>query len=130
MGALSVNSKSLARFFAGSVLAVILAAAPIELSAKQPSVQDLSGLTASGAYLAARHAGRMRDAAVAAEFYRAALAHDPKNTDLLDRAFLSLVIGGKIPEAVRLAKRVVRADKNFGAGYSYKVLVEDAKLER
>ena len=111
-----MTSKSLARFIAGSVLAVILAAAPIELAAKQTSPRDLSGLTASGAYLAARHAGRMRDAAIAAEFYRAALAHDPKNADLLDRAFLSMVIGGNIPEAVKFAERVVHADKNDRVG--------------
>ncbi len=116
MGALSVNSKSFARFCAGSVLAVVLAAAPIEISAKQSSVKDLSGLTASGAYLAARHAGRMRDAATAAEYYRAALAHDPKNPDLLDRAFLSYVIGGEIGDAVKFAERVVRADKNDRVG--------------
>ena len=108
--------SSLARFTAGSVLAAILAVAPIELSAKPPSPQDMSGLTASGAYLAARHAGRMRDALAAAEFYRAALAHDPKNDDLLDRAFLSLVIGGDIPQAVKFAGRVVRADKNDRVG--------------
>jgi tetratricopeptide (TPR) repeat protein len=107
-----VTSSSLARFIAGSALAAILAAAPIELSAKPPSPKDLSGLTASGAYLAARHAGRMRDAAAAAEYYRAALARDPKNDDLLDRAFLSLVIDGNIPEAVKFAERVVHADKN------------------
>ena len=107
-----MTSSSLARFIAGSALAAILAAAPIELSAKPPSPQDLSGLTASGAYLAARHAGRTRDAGAAAEYYRAALARDPKNDDLLDRAFLSLVIDGNIPEAVKFAERVVHVDKN------------------
>ncbi len=108
--------SSLARFTAGSVLAAVLAVAPIELSAKPPSAKDLSDITAAGAYLAARHAGRMRDAAAAAEFYQAALAHDPKNEDLLDRAFLSMVIGGHIPEAVKFANRVVHADKNDRVG--------------
>jgi tetratricopeptide (TPR) repeat protein len=111
-----VTSSSLARFIAGSALAAIFAAAPIELSAKPPSPKDISGWTASGAYLAARHAGRIRDAGAAAEYYRAALARDPKNDDLLDRAFLSLVIDGNIPEAVKFAERVVHADKNDRVG--------------
>jgi tetratricopeptide (TPR) repeat protein len=115
-GASPVTSSSLARFIAGSVLAAILAAAPIELSAKQASPQDMSGMTAAGAYLAARHAGHMRDAAAAAEYYRAALARDPKNDELLDRAFLSLVIDGNIPEAVKFAERVVHVDKNDRVG--------------
>jgi tetratricopeptide (TPR) repeat protein len=111
-----VTFSSLARFIAGSALAAILAAAPIELSAKPQSPQDIPGLTAAGAYLAARHAGRMRDAGAAAEFYREALARDPKNTELLDRAFLSLVIDGNISEAVKFAERVVHADRNDRVG--------------
>ena len=111
-----MTSSSLARFLAGSALAVILAATPIEISARQASSQDLSELTASGAYLAARHAGRMRDAGAAAEYYRAALKRDPKNGELLDRAFLSLVIDGNIGDAVKLAERVVKADKNDRVG--------------
>ena len=56
-----MTSSSLARFIAGSALAVILAAAPITLAAQAPAPQDLRGLTVSGSYLAARHAGQMRD---------------------------------------------------------------------
>ena len=111
-----MNSSSLARWTAGSALAAFLAAAPIELSAQPPSPQDISGLTASGSYLAARHAGRLRDAEAAAAFYRAALKRDPENTELLDRAFLSMVIGGDIDSAVDYAERVVRADKNDRVG--------------
>jgi tetratricopeptide (TPR) repeat protein len=111
-----VTSSSLARFLAGSVLAVFLAASPIELSARQATPQDASDLTASGAYLAARHAGRMRDAAAAAEYYRAALKRDPRNSELLDRAFLSLVIDGNIGDAAKLAGRVVKADKDDRVG--------------
>ncbi len=76
----------------------------------------MSGLTAAGSYLAARHASQMRDAAAAAEFYRDALKRDPKNPDLLNRAFLSLVIGGNIEGSVKFAERVVRADKTDRVG--------------
>lgn len=111
-----MTSSSLARLIAGSALAACLAAAPTELSAQPPSPQDLTGLTASGSYLAARHAGRMRDAEAAAAFYRAALQRDPGNAELLDRAFLSMVIGGDIKSAVDYAERVVNADKTDRVG--------------
>ena len=104
-------SLSFARCVAGTALAAILAAAPIELAA-QPSEQDMVGLTAAGSYLAARHAGQMRDAASAAAYYRAALNRDPKNGELLDRTFLSLLVGGSIDDAVKYADRVATADKS------------------
>jgi tetratricopeptide (TPR) repeat protein len=107
-----VNSSSFARCVVGTALATFLAAAPIELAAQPPTAQDLVGLTASGSYLAARHAGQQRDAATAAAYYRAALKRDPKNTELLDRAFLSLLVSGNINDAVKFAERVVQADKN------------------
>jgi tetratricopeptide (TPR) repeat protein len=112
IGALPVISSSLARRIAGSALAVILAAAPISLAAQAPSRQNLRGLTVSGAYLAARHAGQMRDALAAAAYYRAALKRDPKNNELRDRAFLSLLVGGDVDEAVRFAERIAQSDKS------------------
>jgi tetratricopeptide (TPR) repeat protein len=112
IGASPVTSSSLARCVAGTALAALLTAAPITLAAQAPSAQDLAGLTGTGSYLAARHAGQQRDAAAAAAFYREALRHDPKNSELLDRAFLSLLVNGDIDEAVKFAERVVQADKN------------------
>jgi tetratricopeptide (TPR) repeat protein len=106
-----VTSSSFARCIAGTALAAILAASPFELAA-QPSEQDLIGATASGSYLAARHAGQMRDAVSAAAYYRAALSRDPKNGELLDRTFLSLLVGGEIDDAVKYADRVASADKS------------------
>jgi len=108
-----VISTSLARCVAGTaLLAALLFAAPNQLAAQAPTPQDLSGLTASGSYLAARHAGRQRDASVEAAYYRAALRRDPKNGELLDRTFLSLLVGGDIDEAAKFAERVVASDKN------------------
>ncbi len=106
-----MTSLSLARCVAGSALAALITAAPITLAAQAPSAQDLVGITASGSYLAARHAGQQRDAAAAAAYYREALRHDPKNSELLDRTFLSLLVDGEIDEAVKYAERVVQADK-------------------
>src|SRR6202042_2988166 len=52
-----------------------------------------------------------RDAASAATFYRSALRTDPKNNELLDRAFISSLADGDIDEAVKLADRILAVDK-------------------
>ena len=77
-----------------------------------PSARDLLGLTVSGSYLAARHASVDRDATAASAFYRAALHSDPKNGELLDRAFIASLAEGNIDEAVKLANRILSVDKN------------------
>ena len=76
-----------------------------------PTQRDLKSLTTSGSYLAARHASVERDASAAAAFYRSALRTDPKNNELLDRAFISSLAEGNIEEAVKLADRVLAIDK-------------------
>src|ERR1700723_1596678 len=89
---------------------------PADNSAQFPSSHDLKMLTTSGSYLAARHASVERDAASAATFYRSALRTDPKNNELLDRAFISSLADGDIDEAVKLADRILVIDKtNRGA---------------
>lgn len=69
-------------------------------------------LSIAGSYLAARHASVERDATSAANFYRTALKADPKNAELLDRAFISTLADGDIDEAFKLAERILQADKN------------------
>src|SRR6267143_6205285 len=81
-------------------------------SAQFPSKSDLKSLTTSGSYLAARHASVERDANSAAAFYRSALRSDPKNNELLDRAFISSLADGDIDEAVKLADRILTIDKS------------------
>jgi tetratricopeptide (TPR) repeat protein len=85
---------------------------PADNSAQFPSSRDLKSLTTSGSYLAARHASVERDANSAAAFYRSALRSDPKNNELLDRAFISSVADGDIDEAVKLADRILTIDKS------------------
>src|ERR1700755_983237 len=85
---------------------------PADNSAQFPSSRDMKSLTTSGSYLAARHASVERDATSAAAFYRSALRSDPKNNELLDRAFISSVADGDIDEAVKLAERILTMDKN------------------
>src|ERR1700735_356719 len=85
---------------------------PTDSSAQFPSAHDLKALTTSGSYLAARHASVERDAASAAAFYRSALRTDPKNNELLDRAFISSLADGDIDEGVKLAERILTVDKS------------------
>lgn len=80
-------------------------------SAPYPTARDLQELTTAGSYLAARRASVDRDAAAAAAFYRSALRTDPKNADLLDRAFISALADGDIDEAVKYADRILAVDK-------------------
>src|SRR5216684_5264346 len=85
---------------------------PSDNSAQFPSSRDRKSLTTSGSYLAARHASVERDSNSAATFYRSALRTDPKNSELLDRAFISSVADGDIDEAVKLAERILTVDKS------------------
>jgi tetratricopeptide (TPR) repeat protein len=108
------------RRLAGAVLGSAILTLPATLSAQGtsqipthlPSKHELSRVSASGSYLAARHAGAQRDAGAAAAYYRAALRGDPKNSELLERAFLSVLAEGDVDEAVRLAEQVLRLDRS------------------
>ena len=81
-------------------------------TAQFPSAHDLRTMTTAGSYLAARHASIERDAQSAAAFYRSALRTDPKNNELLDRAFISSLAEGDIAASVKLADRILIADKS------------------
>jgi tetratricopeptide (TPR) repeat protein len=85
---------------------------PSDNSAQFPSSRDLRSLTSTGSYLAARHASVERDSASAAAFYRSALRSDPKNNELLDRAFISSLADGEIDDAVKLGERILTIDKS------------------
>jgi tetratricopeptide (TPR) repeat protein len=98
-------------------------------SAAFPTSRDLKSLTTAGSYLAARHASVERDASSAAAFYRSALRTDPKNNELLDRAFISSLADGDIEEAVKLADRILTIDKSNRVARLV-VGVRDLKLKK
>jgi tetratricopeptide (TPR) repeat protein len=102
---------------------------PSDNSAQFPSSHDLKSLTTSGSYLAARHASVERDSNSAATFYRSALRSDPKNNELLDRAFISSLADGDIDEAVKLADRILTIDKSNRVARLV-VGVRDLKLKK
>jgi tetratricopeptide (TPR) repeat protein len=81
-------------------------------TAQAPSAQELNRITPSGSYLAARHAHLQRDSSAASAYYRAALKSDPRNSELLERAFLAVLADGELEEAVKLADRILQLDKN------------------
>jgi tetratricopeptide (TPR) repeat protein len=105
-----IVSRTSRRVAAIAVLSVGILTLPNVLLA-QSSLRDVSRVSPSGNYLAARHASTQRDAAAAAAYYRAALRADPKNSELLDRAFVSVLADGDIEEAGRLAERVLAGNK-------------------
>jgi tetratricopeptide (TPR) repeat protein len=118
-----VNVSKKIRRLAGVLIGAAALCLPATLSAQGtsqnppaqtfvPSANELARLSMSGSYLAARHAGTQRDAGAAAAYYRAALRNDPKNNELLQRAFLSVLAEGDVEEATRLAEQVVATDRN------------------
>jgi tetratricopeptide (TPR) repeat protein len=99
-------------FFTIALPNALAAHTPNTLAALLPSRPTVTLVSASGSYLAARHASALRDSAMAAKYYRAALKADPKNSEILNRAFLSMLAGGDVAEAVRLAERVIQVDRD------------------
>jgi tetratricopeptide (TPR) repeat protein len=67
-----------------------------------------------GNYLAAYIAGNARDTSAAAMFYREALKEDPRNPELLERAFISLLADGDTAAAGRAAEKIVQRDAQNG----------------
>ena len=94
---------------AAIVGAALLAILPPAIAA--PTEQELLHDNPAGNYLAARHAGTERDSAAAAAYYLNVLKADPKNPDLLGRAFLSVLTGGDIDQAGKLADRLLQVDR-------------------
>jgi tetratricopeptide (TPR) repeat protein len=74
--------------------------------------RDTTHITPAGNYLAAREANIERDADAASLYYRAALRTDPKNPELLELAFYSVLADGDVDEAARLADRLIQLDRN------------------
>jgi tetratricopeptide (TPR) repeat protein len=104
-----------ARRAALAALAAIAMTCTMTWSGPHPALAQApaagSHVSASGSFLAAQHASRERDAAAAATFYRSALRGDPRNNELLDRTFLSVLLNGDVEEAIRLADQVLKVDK-------------------
>jgi tetratricopeptide (TPR) repeat protein len=99
---------------AASALALCLAAS-LPAHAAQPResapISDYEPAESlEGNFLSAYIAGASKDTAAAASFYREAVKADPRNAELLERAFVSLLADGALPDAFRAAERLTTRD--------------------
>lgn len=106
---LSALALCLAASVATSVTA--LAAQPRE-SAPVTEYEPAESL--EGNFLSAYIAGASKDTTAAASFYREAVKADPRNAELLERAFVSLLADGALPDAFRAAERLTARDGSNG----------------
>jgi tetratricopeptide (TPR) repeat protein len=108
-----VTSQSIARALAAGLLGSIALAAPISAlaAAVDSGSQPLEfGESQPGNYLAALIASADRDTSSAEVYYREALRVDPRNTDLLERAFAAALANGDEQNANALGERLLARD--------------------
>jgi tetratricopeptide (TPR) repeat protein len=70
------------------------------------------GESQSGNYLAALVAGADRDTPAAATYFREALRADPRNPELIERAFAAALANGNMGDAFQLSDRLLTRDPN------------------
>jgi tetratricopeptide (TPR) repeat protein len=103
---------------AAACVAASPAAAARNLSARAvPSPEFPSAESLEGNFLAAYIAGASRDTAAAASYYRETVKGDPRNPELLERAFVSFLADGAMQEAFRLAERIAARDGSNGLAH-------------
>jgi tetratricopeptide (TPR) repeat protein len=110
-----VTSRSIARTLAAGLLVSIVLSAPI--SALAAAVDSGSqppefGESQPGNYLAALIASADRDTSSAEAYYREALRVDPRNPDLLERAFAAALANGDEQNANVLGERLLARDSS------------------
>jgi tetratricopeptide (TPR) repeat protein len=71
----------------------------------------------SGNYLAALIAGADHDTTAAATFFREALRFDPRNPQLIERAFVAALSNGNMLDGFTLADRLVARDSTNGLAH-------------
>lgn len=102
---------------AGGLAAALLWVPAAEAQARQV-VSPLSPVevstSPSGNYLAALSAGAQRDTAAAATFFREALRFDPRNAELMERAFVAALANGNMNDAFGYAERLLQRDAKNG----------------
>jgi tetratricopeptide (TPR) repeat protein len=95
------------------VLSIALGMAPA-VAAQDPTEVIEPGESLEGNFLAAYIAGAARDTAAATTFFREAIKADPRNQELLERAFVAFLADGAMAEAFRVAERLVQRDSSNG----------------
>lgn len=105
-----------------SALALILASSlPSSFLAQAAQPRESSPISEyepaeslEGNFLSAYIAGSAKDTSAAASFYREAVKGDPKNAELLERAFVSMLADGSMTDAFRAAERLSTREGSSG----------------
>ncbi|SFL74073.1 tetratricopeptide repeat protein [Methylobacterium pseudosasicola] len=103
--------SALALMLAAGLPQTVLAAQPRESA---PLLEYEPAESLEGNFLSAYIAGASRDTAAAASFYREAVKADPRNAELVERAFISLLADGALPDAFRAAEKLIARDPTNG----------------
>ncbi|MEQ8696876.1 MAG: tetratricopeptide repeat protein [Bauldia litoralis] len=118
------SPRPIARWTAAFALAgTVLVAGCSESGSEEPPKTPVAS-TASGAYLAGRHAARIKDSRAASDYFGQALSHQPANNRVLLRAFNAHVRSGRVAEASELAKKILSIDPDNAVANL--VLIADA----
>ena len=96
---------------ASALLAVGAATARADASSADAPLVRV-GDSEAGNYLAALVAGADRDTTAAAVYFREALRADPRNPDLVERAFAAALADGNVVDGFSLADRLISRDPN------------------
>ncbi|MEP9376552.1 tetratricopeptide repeat protein [Aquabacter sp. CN5-332] len=94
---------------AAAFSAALTVAVPQAARADYPPITDP---TVAGSYLAARLAGSERDTDAAVAYLRALLKMDPRNEEVMERAFFAMLVDGDVDDSVPLAERMVKLDRS------------------
>jgi len=108
----------------GLMAAFLFGASPVEArdehkTSPEPTITDSYSLL--GSYLAGRVAHEEKQFEVASEYFRRALARDPDNPDMLDKAFRMELAAANLERAGVLAKRLVQSSDG-GNKFAYLLL--------
>ena len=113
----TVSPRNPLRLVVPALLVVAMAIPALAQAPAQPKKRSVAvsdpfevGGSQSGAYLSALIAGAERDTHAASTFAREALRHDPRNRDLLERAFVSTLSNGDMRDAFALGERLGKLD--------------------
>ena len=100
------------RFPVAFALSILVSGFAGPALSEAPSASDVARISPSGNYLAARIAGQSRDMDAAAAYYRGALRADPRNPQLVESTFLTVLSTGDVEDSFPLAERMVRIEKS------------------
>ncbi|WP_029005985.1 tetratricopeptide repeat protein [Azorhizobium doebereinerae] len=92
-----------------SFCAALATTAPAFAREDSPLINDPS---VAGSFLSARLAGSERDTDAAVTYLRALMKADPRNDELVERAFFAMLVAGEVEEAMPLAERLVKVDRS------------------